>query len=113
MSRSTLQIIIANKEGEDVSRGELSLALEAMSGINHFYKASLDKLIEAIEQTDANRRLKLRCEMEKGMRETLFKAMKKPPAEWLGPDNLPGSPALLKRIVIGKKIFKAATGEDL
>jgi len=113
MSRSTLQIIIANKEGEEVSKEELSLALEALSNISHFYEMSLNALIDVIEKSNANGLIKLRCGMEKGTRERLFQAKKKPPAEWLGPDNLPRSPALLKRIVIGKKIFKAATGEDL
>lgn len=109
--RTTLQIIIANKEGEPCTQQELSYALEALSGIEHVIKQDLLKLIEVIENDKPT--VKMRAAFSKETVQKMFDAIKKPPDEWLQPHNLPGSPELLERIKFGKRLFKKATGEDL
>jgi hypothetical protein len=111
--RTTLQIILAVKECEPVTEEELKLALCAMSGIEHFLNQSLKKLIQSIREGKPEARLKMQAEFEWRTIERMFKAIKTPPDEWLGPGNTPGTEENRERMAWAKKVFKKATGEDL
>jgi hypothetical protein len=109
--RSTLGIIIAVKESQPVSEEELKLALLVMSAIDHFLEADLRSLAEAVEQNKPAAKLRAKFGIE--LLERMFHARKKPPAEWLGPTNIPGNPEYEQRLATGKKLFEKATGQKL
>jgi hypothetical protein len=109
--RSTLEIIIAVKECQPTTEEELRLALMAMSSIEHFIKEDLKSLVEAVEKGGAS--AKLRAQFARGTLERMFYARKKPPNEWLGKENVPGTPEQKERLATAKAIYKAATGETL
>lgn len=109
--RTTVEIIIAVKECQPVTEDELKLALLAQSGIEHFTREALLDLIEAI-RTDKPT-VKMKAEFAWGTADRMWNAGKKPPDEWLGPANIPGSPEYAERLAFGKALFKKATGIDL
>lgn len=109
--RTTLQIIIAVKDCEPVTEEELRLALCALSGIEHFIRTDLEKLIDTV--LNKERLAKFQAEFAKGTIERMFNAIKKPPDEWLGPGNIPGTPENNERMRWAKAVYKKATGEDL
>ena len=112
--RTTLQICIAVKEAEpDITDEELRLCIAAMSGIEHFYTQALVDLIEAIREGKPAGVLKMKAEFAWGTHERMFNAAKKPPAEWLGPGNIPGSPEQRERLAWAKRVYEKATGERL
>lgn len=109
--RTTLDIEIAVHDAkEDVTDEELRLCVAAQAALIHFYQQALNDLIDGAEKPAL---LKLKAELAKGTRERLWNARKKPPAEWLGPGNIPGSPEQQRRLAMGKAIVKKATGIDL
>lgn len=110
--RSTLEIIIAVKESQPVTEEELRMALLALSGIDHFRSGTINQLIESIE-SKAQLRIDLAAGFAKQQRESLFKAMKKDPVEWLGPGNLPGNPEYEERVKWARRVYEKATGEKL
>ncbi len=109
--RSTLDIIIAVKESRPVEPEELRLALLALSSIDQFTKNSLDGLIGAIEEK-APRVVELKAHFAKQTRESMFQAMKRDPAAWLGPGGIPGNPEHDARLKVAKAVARAA-GIDL
>lgn len=109
--RSTVEIIIAVKECQPVTEQELKLALLAQTGIEHFTRTALLDLIEAIREGKPT--VKMKAEFAWGTAERLWNAGKKPPDEWLGSDNIPGTPEYAARLEFGKALFKKATGVDL
>jgi len=112
--RTTLQIQIAVKEADpDITDEELRLCVEATCSIEYFYKSELEKLIEAIRSDEPPQMLKMKAEFAWGTIERMFAAQKKSPAEWLGPNNIPGSPEQRRRLAWAKKVFEKATGEKL
>ena len=112
--RSILEIQIAVKEAEpDITDEELRLCIAAMSGIEHFYRKALIDLIELIREGKPEKLLKMKAEFAWGTVERMFEAQKKTPQEWLGPDNIPGSPAQRQRLAWAKKVYEKATGESL
>ena len=111
--RTTLDIIIAVKDNEPATDEELRLALCALSGIEHFIRQDLTKLIQAIRDDKPTGYLKAKAEFAWGTIERMFTAKKKPPDQWLGPGGIPGTPENVERMKFGRKLFKAATGLDL
>ena len=112
--RTTNQIQIAVQEAEaNITDEELRLCIEAQRNIEHFYKAELLKLIDAIREEKPIALLKMKAEFAWGTHERMFEAAKKPPAEWLGPDNIPGSPEQRKRLAWAKSVYEKATGQKL
>lgn len=112
--RSILQIQIAVKEAEpDISDEELRLCVESMNGIEHFYRKSLIDLIEAIREGKPQPFLKMKAEFAWQTVEHMFNAQKKTPSEWLGPDNIPGSPEQRQRLAWSKKLYEKITGDKL
>lgn len=111
MSRSTLEIIVAVKEAGPATENELRLALVALSSVEHFLRHDLEELAAAVEEGKAS--AKLRAGFARGTLERMFAALKKPPAEWLGEGNIPGTPEHARRLAGAKALFKAATGQDL
>lgn|SRR5574340_381105 len=109
--KSTNEICIANQEGKPLTEQELRYALEALRTISHFEHESLIDLIEAIREGKPT--VKLRAEFAWGTIERMFTAGKRPVDEWLGPDNIPGSPVYLKRLEAAKRLFTKATGVNL
>lgn len=109
--RSTLEIIIAVQEQQPVTEEELRLALLAMSSIEHFLKNDFQSLIEAV--LDGKPTARMKAEFSRGTIEKMFQALKTPPDKWLGASGIPGTPENLRQREIAKRIFKAATGEDL
>lgn len=108
--RSTLDIIIAVKESQSVTEEELRLALVVMSNAQHFVRRELQQLIDAAEK---GKDLAFRVHFAKETIESVFKAMKRDPAEWLGPANTPGTPEYERQMTMAKNVFKRATGIDL
>jgi hypothetical protein len=104
--RSTNEILIAVKENRPVEPEELRLALLVMNAVDHFIRNELDKLIKAVDTAPAL--AKLRADFARETRERMFQAMKRDPAEWLGPANIPGNPEHDERyrqsIALGKKL---------
>lgn len=43
----------------------------------------------------------------------MFQANKKSPKEWLGPNNIPGSPEQQERLKWAKDLYKTITGEKI
>ena len=112
--RTICQIQIAVQEAEpNISDDELRLCIEAQRNIEQFYRSELLGLIEAIRQGKPGHFLKMKAEFAWGTHERMFNAAKKPPEEWLGPDNIPGSAGQRKRLSWAKKVFEKATGETL
>lgn len=109
--RTTVEIIIAVKECQPVTEDELKLALLAQSGIEHFIRTALLDLIEAIREDKPT--VKMKAEFAWGTVDRTWNAGKKPPDEWLGPDNIPGSAEYAARLKFNKALFKKATGIDL
>lgn len=114
MSRTTNQIQIAVQEADpNITDEELRLCIEAQRNIEHFYKHALIDLIEAIRQGKPANLLKMKAEFAWGTVERMFEASKKPPSEWLGPENIPGTPEQQSRLKWAKGVFKKATGEEI
>jgi hypothetical protein len=114
MPRSTLDIAIAVKEAdENVTDEELRLCIAAMSGIEHFYRSALIDLIELIRDGKPEAMLEMKAEFAWGTVERMFEAQKKPPADWLGPGNIPGTPEQRERLAWAKNVYEKATGEKL
>ncbi len=106
--------MIAVQEADpDITDEELRLCIEVQRGIKHFYERGMLRLIEAIRGDKPISMLKMIAEFEWGTHERMFNAAKKPPTEWLGPQNIPGSPEQKKRLQWAKKVFEKATGEKL
>lgn len=111
-AKTTLQIQIAVQENEtNITEQELRLCIEAQRNIEHFYRQALIDLIEAIRED--NKYLKAKAEFAWGTVERMFTASKRPPAEWLGQDNVPGHPEQVKRLAWAKRVYEKATGEKL
>lgn len=112
--RTTRQIQIAVQEADpSITDEELRLCIEAQRNIEHFYRKALLELIEAIRKDTPSHLLKMKAEFAWGTHEQMFEAAKKPPAEWLGPQNIPGSPEQRERLGWAKRVFEKATGEKL
>lgn len=112
--RSTLDIAIAVKEAEEnIADEELRLCIAAMSSIEYFYRSALIDLIELIREEKPQPLLKMKAEFAWGTVERMFEAQKRPPADWLGNDNIPGTPEQRERLAWAKKVFEKATGEKL
>ena len=112
--RTICQIQIAVQEADpNITDEELRLCIEAQRTIEHFYTQELLKLIEAIRQEKPMAILKMKAEFAWGTHERMFAAAKKPPAEWLGPDNIPGSPEQRERLAWANRVYESATGEKL
>jgi len=112
--RTTCQIQIAVQEAEpNISDEELRLCIEAQRTIEHFYMRALLDLIEAIREDLPASVLKMKGEFAWGTHERMFNAGKTPPEEWLGPDNIPGSPRQRERMDWAKRVYEKATGEKL
>lgn len=109
--RTLNEILIANQENQPVSQDEYRCSLEAMRCIEHLVTGDLKKLIDCVVQDKPT--AKMRAKFSEGTIERMFKAGKKPPDEWLGPNNIPGSPEQIRRLDLAKKIFEKATGEKL
>jgi hypothetical protein len=109
--RTTLEIIIAVKDRQPVTARELELALLAMSGIERFEMQALLGLIKAVR--DSSPDVKTTAELAWGTADRMWNAAKKPPDEWLGPGNIPGTPEQAERLRWGKAVYRAATGEEL
>ena len=112
--RSILQIQIAVKEAEpDISDEELRLCIESQANIEHFYRTAIVDLIESIRKGKPESFTKMKAEFALGTVERMLAAKNKTPHEWLGPDNIPGSPAQRDRLAWAKRVYKNATGESL
>jgi hypothetical protein len=112
--RSIFEIQIAVQEAnEDISNEELRLCIEAQRNIEHFYKKELLGLIDAIKADKPVLFLRIKAKLAEDFCKRMFDAGKKPPDEWLGPDNIPGTPAQQERLAWAKRVFKKATGETL
>ena len=112
--RTTCEIQIAVQEASpDITDEELRLCVEAQRNIEYFHRKSLLDLIEAIREDHSAALLKMKAESAWGTYERMYEAAKKPPAEWLGPKNIPGSPEQRERLAWAKRVYEKATGESL
>lgn len=112
MSRTINQIMIAVQENDpNLTNEELRLCVESLRVMLRFVEHTNSKLIEAIDS--GGKSLGLRSLFAKQERESLFQARKKSPAEWLGPNNIPGSPEQVKQLAWAKRVYEKATGETL
>lgn len=109
--RTTLEIIIAVQACEPVTEEELRLALIAMSNINHFIEYNFQRLIQTV--LEGKPTAKMQAEFSNGTIERMFQARKRPPDEWLGSSDMPGTPENRRQMELSKKMFKAAMGRDL
>lgn len=110
--RTINEIIIAVKDCEPATDEELRMCIAALSGIEYFSNKNLEDLTVAITESKSLL-IDLRVRESKHWLETRFAVFKKDPVKWLGPGNTPGHPEQVARMAMSKKIFKAATGEDL
>lgn len=117
--KSTLDIVVAVMECQPLTEEELRMAVHALANIDYLVRKELEDLIEAVEESEILNQGEfiefpaVRAKAAKQVREVLFQALKKPPREWLGPGNIPGTPEFQERVRIGKMIVKKATGVDL
>lgn len=112
--RTTLQIQIAVKEADpNITDEELRLCIVSQCSIEYFYKKALLDLIEAIREKKPIGLINMRAEFAWRTHERMFNAVKKPPKQWLSAGDIPGTPENKARMDWAKKVFKAATGEDL
>ena len=109
--RSTLQIIIAVKEQRPATEEELRLCVVALSAMQTMDHMQTRQLIEAV--LDGRGSAKFRAECMRREAEIRFKSLKMPVEEYLGPDNIPGTPENGRLVSMAKNVFKQATGEDL
>ena len=103
--RTTLDIILAVKEGEPVTHEELRRALVALCTIDGIRRRALNDLLEALEERPAT--VPLRVQFALDTRERMFRALKADPVEWLGPEGIPGHPEhdarYLQAIAVARK----------
>ena len=112
--RTTNQIQIAVQEADpNITDEELRLCVEAQRTIDSFVSRTLLDLIQAIREGKPPAVLKMKAEFAWGTLERIFEAAKKPPAAWLGPENIPGSPEQRQRLAWAKRVYEKATGEKL
>lgn len=95
--KSINQIQIAVQEGEPLTEEEMRLCIESQRTIICYYEKVLDGLVMAIREA----------------RVQMFEARKMLPQDWLGPDNIPGTPEYKKKLELAKRLFEKATGETL
>lgn len=111
--RTIGQIRIAVQEADPtLTDEELRLCIEAMRTQRHYITTAARALATAVlGNSPALARLRA-GELNK-LLDRMFEVDKKPPTDWLGADNIPGTEAYRKRLQQCKQIFKAATGLDL
>lgn len=107
--RSALDVMIAVQDNAPASESELRCCVEYLRTTQHFLKAKLTKLCEAVE----NHRLESFWAAESRVfLKTLFDANKAPMDKWLGADGIPGSAGQQKSLEWAKRIFEKATGKS-
>lgn len=113
MSKKTLlDIIVDVKDNNHVSEEDLRLAVVMLSTLNEFYRQDLLKLFDKIDTGNINIiQFYKRC--LKSTYDSLENAYKKYPSDFLGRENIPGTPENLTFRAMCDKIFKKATGQDL
>lgn len=110
--RTTIEIICAVQDSKPVTLEECKLALMVLSNINHFVERSLRELAESVLKEHSSG-TNFRATTAQKLLEDMFAARKKPPADWLGPRNTPGTPEHAKEQQWAKNLFKKATGLDI
>jgi hypothetical protein len=111
--KTTLEIGIAVSECQPLTEEELRLGMHAMVTIEHFVRRSLKDVVDAIQQDKPAAIIKMKAELAKQTMESMFQARKRPPKEWLGPSDTPGTPEQREGLRLAKAIVKKATGLDL
>lgn len=111
--RSVNQICVAVNEGQPVTEEELKCAVASLSSIEHFIKSSLRELVEDVDKAKPLPVLKMRARFSKELLERMFTAGNRAMDQWLGPDNIPGSPGQQARLKAGKALCLKATGVNL
>lgn len=111
--RSTLEIEIDVSEDSPVTEQELRYALFALGHMYSLVKGQFRALLDSVEGHHSNELLQLKARHSRDLLERMFQARKKSVDEWLGPENIPGSPEQQRRLRLGKTIVKRATGIDL
>lgn len=112
--KTILDIVIAVSECDpSLTDEELRLCVASQSAIQHFYRQALIDLIQLIREGQSESLLKMKAELAWGTVDRMFSAQKKQPREWLGPNNIPGSPEQRRRLEWSKRLYKKVTGESL
>lgn len=102
--KSINQIQIAVQEGKPLTEEEMRFCIESQRIIIHYYEKALDNLVKAIREAKPTALIKLRADFAYDTSSRMFEARKMLPQDWLGPDNIPGTPEYKN---------KKATGETL
>lgn len=108
--RATCEIIADLKDGKAVEYEELKMACLVMDSVVFFFKKDVAALLKGGFSAD----LKIQMEYsdpktsskEYGVPSWYWKAIKKDPVEWLGADNIPGTPEYEQRYKISKAIYE-------
>ncbi len=108
--RTICEIIADLKDGKDVPHEELRMACLVLDAVVFFYKKDVAALLKGGVSAD----LKIQMEYsdlktsskELGIPSWYVKAIKKDPVEWLGVQNIPGTPEYEQHYKISKAIYE-------
>lgn len=107
--RQTCEIIAELKDGKEVDYEELKLACLVQSYIIFQYQHDVTNLLQGGFGAELTKRMnysdKETSSVEAGISSTYWKAMKKPPADFLGPSHIPGTEEWEQMHTVHKKIY--------
>lgn len=112
--RSTNEIIIALKECEPVEYDELRMACLVLNSLLFFSHNNIKRLLKGGTGAEITKNMEFpHAHADLGISKTEYEAMKKDPVEWLGADNIPGTPEYMERYKISKAIFNKVMNGDV
>lgn len=112
--RSTNEIIIALKECGPVEYDELRMACLVLNSLLFFSHNNIKRLLKGGTGAEITKNMEFpHAHADLGISKTEYEAMKKDPVEWLGVDNIPGTPEYMERYKISKAIFNKVVNGDV
>lgn len=110
--RSTNEIIIALKECEPVEYDELRMVCLVLNSLLFFSHDNTRRLLNGGIAAEITKKMEFPdTHADLGISKTEYEAMKKDPVEWLGVDNIPGTPEYMERYKISKAIFNKVVND--
>lgn len=109
--RSINKIVIAVQESQSATEDELRLALISLNNLYFLMREKYSHLSKAV--LDGRKYPGILAQTSECIMESSIKSNSLTPAEFLGPNNIPGTPENNRNRKMSKSIFKAATGQDI
>ena len=112
--RSTNEIIIALKECEHVEYEELRMACLVLNNLLFFSHNNTKRLLKGGTAAEITKKMEFPdAHADLGISKTEYEATRNDPVEWLGANNIPGTPEYMERYKISKAIFNKVMNGDV